>query len=153
MLKEVQFFDPRLPTEECCVLTRYDDRVTTLYRDGAESSNWPLVDDPAYREIAASLYFDTSTEGLLDYCFEHEFFHSFLPMVMFGRASYVVWNSAHGLPGRVTAAQMEEKMVYYFQRYFHYDTSSIDPNWIHYRAKAEQMLGICYKWSRSGEAV
>jgi hypothetical protein len=137
-------FAQLLKPEEQALLTRFDKHVVTNYYDGTESSNWPHLSDETYRGIAASIGFPETPEGLMDYCFEHEFFHSFLPMVMFGRASYVVWNSAHAKPGRLVAAQMEEKMVYYFQRYFHGRVAAIDDHWAAWKTQAQEMLGVVY---------
>ena len=134
-------FGNNLPASECCRLAHRDTHCTTYYPDGTESSNWPLLGDSHYASIAGSLGFGDTPAELMRYCWEHEFCHSFVPMALFGRASYVVWNSAHGLPGRMVAARMEEYTVYLFQRCLHDLIAPPATEWPDLVTAARGMLG------------
>src|SRR3954471_22507475 len=48
--------------------------------------------------------------------------------------------SAHASPGRLEAAMMEERRVYYFQRYFHSKIQVPDPLWESIRDEARELL-------------
>ncbi len=122
-----------------CTLVHHGNYCTNYYPDGTESSNWAHPDDQFYKDIASHCGF--SPDELMEYCFQHEFVHSFLPLKFFGRESYVVNMSAHQRKASISAAMMEERMVYYFQRFMHDKTIvPMDNDWYAYREEALQIL-------------
>lgn len=112
-----------------CKLFHNGDYTTIIFNDGTETSNWPLPNDPFYVEIAASCGFDK--DHLMDYCFEHEFFHIFIPLNFFIEESYVATRTARRIKMSISAAKAEERLVYYFQRYkgFPDKNQALDENW------------------------
>lgn len=133
-------FTPELEPDRACSYYEKDGVFISRYIDGSESSNWPLLEDKSYKAIAAQLGFSSSVNDLTRYGYEHEFCHHFVPTRFFGRASYVVWNSAHDLPGRMVAAQMEERMIFYFQRFLHGLIPIPDRDWEAMRKEALEIL-------------
>lgn len=113
---------------------------TTTFPDGAESSNWPWRDREPYLAVVRSLGFGTEPAELMRYCLEHEFCHSFVTMAMFGRASVVVWRSAHGQPNADASAAMEEYLVYLFQRFLHGFIAAPAPEWPAFAERARRLL-------------
>lgn len=120
-----------------CTLVHRGTFCTNYFSTGEESSNWSHPDDQFYCDIAAQCGHD----DLMTYCFEHEFCHSFLPMKFFGRESYVVWMAAQQRKASISAAMMEERMIYYFQRFLHHDNIvPMDDAWHDYKKEALELL-------------
>lgn len=98
---------------------------TTRFSDGTETSNWPHG-DLAYKHLVEQC---GHRDNALAYCREHDLAHAYLAEKMFGKASAVLWASAHNLPPQ-PVADWEEKLVYYFQRFLHGHGASPDPMWV-----------------------
>jgi hypothetical protein len=112
-------------------------QCTTRYPHDRETTNWPWPGSQIYRATAAALGY--GADQLMEYCFEHEFCHSALAMLMFGRASLVVWRSAHQQSPDL-GNDWEEKMVFYFQRYLHDFIPAPAPEWPGYAEQMRQLL-------------
>ena len=96
-----------------CRVERFADHILTTLHDGASSANWPHPDDPSYVAVARQCGFD----DLMAYTAEHEVLHSLVPLRLYGRPSYVIRMAAHGRKADLGAAMMEERQVYYLQRF------------------------------------
>jgi hypothetical protein len=98
--------------------------VVTIFEDSSRCTNWVPNNDASYMQIVEAC----GHTSAIDYCREHDYVHALLAEKMFDKASPTLWAAAHG--HRYTeAADWEEKLAYYFQRFIHDRCESPDPAW------------------------
>jgi hypothetical protein len=100
--------------ETSITIDHADRLVTTAFPDG---TNVParLEDTNEYRAMAARLGYEGDLWRL---CWQHEAFHTWVPVMMGHPHSLVLWNVAHGNPKRwPEGGREEEGYVTSWQRY------------------------------------
>ena len=112
----------------------------TQFPDGTGWGGQPDFSDEwggVYARRAKRLGYDSVD----DYCFVHDFFHSFLAWKLKGRASPILWTYAHGKTPTDTAE--EESLVIHFQEFVHgfreddvMEAADPDIDWYGLRAEA-----------------
>lgn len=110
-------------TLKYCQLTARDFSVDTVFSAGGSCSNWVPHDDESYRRVAEQC----GHSDPLTYCREHDYCHALLAEMMFDKPSAVLWAAAHNRD--TEAADWEEKLVYYFQRFLHYRAPAPEQQW------------------------
>jgi hypothetical protein len=130
-----------------CEVRQYrDDHLWTWtqFPDGAGYGATPDFSDGGaeqYAKLARRLGYDTVD----DYCFVHEFCHSYLEQELAGRASPVLWALAHKRrhPDHTV---WEEALVLAFQRFMHGNdymhATAPDIDWFAIRSKALRLLAL-----------
>lgn len=120
-----------------CTLYHNGNYCSTVFNDGYESSNWPQT-DKTYRDLVSSLGYDNP----MDYCFEHEFFRTFLPVNLYIREGYGIAAIAKREKIKESAFLAEERLIYYFQRWFRdpKNNQALDHNWPELADEARKIL-------------
>lgn len=119
-----------------CTIEKQPWGSTIRYPDGTESSSWPL-DTDFYRWVVAACGHDDP----VNYCFEHEFCHVFLPEFLFDDHSAIIWNNAHKEHIDSRAGAWEEKLIFYFQQYLNNQIDmSFDHQLVEAKARARELL-------------
>ena len=127
----------------------------TQFPDGSGYGAQPDYSDEGaerYADLARQLGYDTVDE----YCFVHEFCHSFIEQEISGRASPVLWALAHKArdPDHTV---YEEALVLAFQAFMHggMPMYAVSPNvdWYGLRAKALSLLELAADPTRDPAAT
>lgn len=107
-----------------CEVRQYRDRYAWTWTEFADGSGYGAT--PDHNADTAYIYADRARRvgcgDVDDYCFQHEFVHSFLNEKLDGRASPVLWALAHKKTPVGTAA--EESLVIHFQEF----VNGVSPN-------------------------
>jgi len=119
-----------------CTIEKQPWGSTIRYPDGTESSNWPH-DNDSYRWVVEAC----GHTDPVQYCYEHEFCHVFLPEFLFDAQSHIVWQNSHNLEINEAASHWEERLIFYFQQYLHdVIDMSHDPMMVAAKARAKELL-------------
>ncbi len=130
-----------IPLLFCEVRQYRDDHLWTWtqFPDGSGYGAIPEFSEP-YVKLARRSGYDTVD----DYCFVHEFTHSFLEQELAARASPVLWSLAHK-QRHPDHTVWEEALVLAFQRFMHggmdMHATAPDIDWFALRSKALWLLG------------
>lgn len=133
-----------------CEVRQYRDKFLwtwTEFPDGTGYGGTPDFSEewgPVYARRAKRLGYDSVDE----YCFVHDFFHSFLAWKLKGRASQILWRLAHGMPKHEDTPD-EESLVIHFQEFVHgfreddvMEAADPDIDWYGLRAEALRLLAL-----------
>lgn len=138
-----------------CTVSQYrDDHLWTWtqFPDGSGYGAIPEFSE-AYVSLARRLGYGYSVD---DYCFAHEFTHSFLEQELNGRASPVLWALAHK-KRHPDHTVYEEALVLAFQGFMHggmtMEATAPDIDWYALRDKALRLLALADDPLRDPAAV
>ena len=143
-----------------CEVRQYRDAYLWTWTQFPDGSGYGATPDfseegaSRYARRAARLGYDSVDE----FCFVHEFTHSFLAQELWGSASLVLWPLAHKRKPTFTAG--EESMVLHFQQFMNRCSDddvmeAVDENidWYGLRTKALRLLAMADDPLRDPAAV
>lgn len=126
-----------------CEVQQYRDDHLWTWTQFPDGAGYGAI--PEYSEQYVTLSRRLGYSSIDDYCFAHEFTHSFLEQELAGRASPVLWALAHKRrhPDHTV---WEEALVLEFQRFMHGNAdmhaTAPDVDWFALRSKALRLLAL-----------
>jgi hypothetical protein len=129
----------RIHLNFCDIFFEKKGHTTTCFHDGTQYGAYPHY-TVEYKALAERLGYDS----VEDYCQEHEFCHNFLPEILFGKPSRVLWPLAHGQVGTTEEILAEEALCVMFQGFLKRDivmaATAPKINWWEIRLKAKELI-------------